>query len=112
MWESPDEPARHMVLALSYAGLGRKEDALREGNRAVEILPEAKDALNGPIFKVSFARIHTILGNHEEAIALLEHSLETIGGVTVNELRFDPTWDTLRAEPRFRKLVAKNAAQN
>ncbi len=112
VWESPDEPARHMVLALSYAGLGRREDALREGNRAVEILPESKDALNGPIFKVSLARIHAILGNHEEAIALLEHSLETIGGVTVNELRFDPTWDTLRAEPRFQKFVAKNAAQN
>jgi TolB-like protein/Flp pilus assembly protein TadD len=105
--ESPDEPARHMVLALIYAGLGRKEDALREGNRAVEILPETKDALNGPILKISLARIHTFVGNHDEAISLLERSLSTIGGATVSELKFDPTWDALRAHPRFAALIAK-----
>ena len=105
--ESPDEPARRMVLGLIYAGLGRKEDALREGNRAVEILPESKDALNGPILKISLARIHTFGGNHEEAISLLERSLKTIGGVTAAELRFDPTWDALRSHPRFAALVAK-----
>lgn len=103
--ESPEEPARRMVLALIYAGLGRKEDALREGNRAVELLPETTDALNGAILKISLARIHTIVGNHEEAIALLERSLGTIGGATVNELRFDPTWDALRSNPRFRALI-------
>jgi serine/threonine-protein kinase len=90
---------------LIYAGLGRKQDALREGNRAVEILPETKDALNGPILKISLARIHTFVGNHDEAIALLERSLATPGGATVNELRFDPTWDALRQNPGFQKLV-------
>jgi tetratricopeptide (TPR) repeat protein len=104
--ESPDEPARHMVLALIYAGLGRKEEALREGNRAVEILPETKDALNGPILQISLARIHTFAGDHEEAISLLERSLKTPGGTTVNELRFDPTWDALRQNERFQALIA------
>jgi serine/threonine-protein kinase len=99
-----------MVLALIYAGLGRKEDALREGNRAVEILPETKDALNGPILKISLARIHTFVGNHDEAISLLERSLSTIGGATVSELKFDPTWDALRQHPRFQKLVGQEPA--
>jgi TolB-like protein/Flp pilus assembly protein TadD len=106
--DSPDEPARRMVLALIYAGLGRKEDALREGNRAVEILPESKDALNGPILKIGLARIHTFVGNHDEAISLLERSLATVGGATVNELKFDPTWDALRAHPRFAALVSND----
>lgn len=105
MLDSPDEPARHMVLALIYAGLGRKEDALREGNRAVEILPESKDALNGSILKISLARIHTFVGNPEDAITLLERSLTTVGGAAVNELRFDLTWDALRQNPRFQKLI-------
>ncbi len=81
---------------------------MREGQRAVEILPESKDALNGPILKIALARIHTIVGNHEKAIALLERSLETTGGATVNELRFDPTWDELRANPRFQKLAPQD----
>ena len=100
----------NMVLGLIYAGLERKEDALREGNRAVEILPESKDALNGPILKIALARVHTFVGNHDAAIALLERSLMTIGGATLNELRFDPTWDALRQNPKFQKLIDQPSA--
>jgi tetratricopeptide (TPR) repeat protein len=107
--ESPNDAARHLVVGLTHAGLGDREQALQAGRRAVEILPETKDALGGPVLKISLARIHTIVGEHEEAISLLEKSLETIGGATVNELRFDPTWDALRQNPRFQKLVASES---
>ena len=105
--EVPTDPARYLVVGLTNAGLGRKEAAIAAGRRAVEILPETKDALNGPIMKISLARILTMVGEKEEAISLLEQSLKVTGGVTVNELRFDPLWDALRDHPRFQKLVAQ-----
>jgi tetratricopeptide (TPR) repeat protein len=106
--DSPSDASRYLVVGLIHAGLGRKEEALQAGNRAVELLPETKDAFNGPIITISLARIHTIIGDHDQAISLLDRSLKTPGGVTVNELRFDPTWDPLRANPRFAALVAKD----
>jgi TolB-like protein/Tfp pilus assembly protein PilF len=109
--ESPADAPRHLVVGLTHAGLGHKEEALNAGRRGVEMLPETKDALNGPVLKISLARIHTILGEPEEAISLLERSLQTVGGITVNELRYDPTWDPLRQNPRFQKLVAADAAE-
>ena len=103
--ESPQEASRHALLGLIYAGLDRKEEAVSEGNRAVELLPESKDAFDGPIFVVSLARIHAIIGQREKAIDLLKHSLEMPAGTTVSELRLDPTWDSLRDHPRFRALI-------
>ena len=107
--DSPLDAPRHLVVGLINAGLGRKEEALRAGERAVELLPETKDAFNGPIMKISLARIRTIVGDHDEAISLLEQSLKTPNGATVNELRFDPTWDALRSNPRFQKLTAEGS---
>lgn len=106
--ESPTDASRHVLVGLIYAGLGRNEDALHAGQHAIEILPESKDAYNGPILTISMARIQTFIGKHEEAIALLEHSLATPNGITVNELRLDPTWDALRGNPKFQQLVADN----
>ena len=108
--DSPSDAARHILLGLIYAGLGRTEEALRAGNHAVQILPVSKDALNGPILQISLSRIYTMLGDYEQAISLLERSLTTINGVTVNELRLDPTWDPLRRHPRFQDLVAQEPA--
>ena len=103
--ESPQDPARHALIGLIYAGLGRKEAAIREGGRAIELLPESKDALDGPVLVVSMARIYTIIGEAEKAIDLLHHSLETPAGLTVHEMRMDPTWDVLHKHPRFQELL-------
>ena len=103
--ESPQDSARHSLLGLIYAGLGRREEAVREGERALLLLPESKDALDGPVLVVSLARIYAIVGSADKAIDLLEHSLTTPAGITVPELRLDPTWDALRANARFNKLV-------
>ncbi len=103
--EGPNDAARYALLGLIYAGLGQKAEAIAAGNRALELLPEAKDALDGPIFVVSMARIYAITGESEKAIDLLAHSLQTPSGTTVHELRLDPTWDVLRSNPRFQALV-------
>ena len=105
--DGPGDAARHVLIGLINAGLGRKDEALRAGRRAIELLPESADAFDGPILTIAMARIHTFVGDPEEAISLLERSLATPSGVTVNELRFDPTWDALRQHPRFQKLVAQ-----
>jgi TolB-like protein/cytochrome c-type biogenesis protein CcmH/NrfG len=105
--ESPDDGPRHALLGLIYAGLGRCEEAITEGKRAVELLPESRDAFDGPILAVSRARITMMCGDFETALALLDRSLQTPSGVTVQELRLDPIWDPLRADPRFQRMLTK-----
>lgn len=105
--ESPDDGPRHALLGLIYAGLGRCDEAMAEGKRAVELLPEAKDAFDGPILIISRARICMMCGDFETALALLDRSLQTPSGVTINELRLDPIWDALRSDPRFQKMLEK-----
>jgi Flp pilus assembly protein TadD len=108
--ESPEDGPRHALLGLIYAGLGRCEEAKAEANRAVELLPETKDGFDGPILVVSRARIHMMCGDLNTALLLLEQSLQTPSGITIPELRLDPVWDPLRAEPRFEQMLAKFGA--
>lgn len=109
--ESPDDGPRHALLGLIYAGLGRCEDAKNEAKRAVDLLPETKDAFDGPILVISRARIHMMCRDLDNAFALLEHSLQTRAGITIHELRLDPIWDPLRTDPRFEPLLAKFGTQ-
>lgn len=105
--ESPDDGPRHALLGLIYAGLGRCEEALAEGKRAVALLPESRDAFDGPILAISRARITMMCGDFETALALLDRSLQTPSGVSIPELRLDPIWDPLRADPRFQQMLTK-----
>lgn len=109
--ESPEDGPRHALLGLIYAGLGRCEEARAEAKRAVDLLPETKDAFDGPILVLTRARIHMMCGDVENAFALLERSLQTPSGVTVHELRLDPIWDPLRADPRLQQMLTKFGAQ-
>ena len=59
------------------------------------------------ILVISRARIHMMCGDLDTAFALLERSLQTPAGVTIQELRLGPTWDPLRADPRWQSLLAK-----
>ena len=103
--ESPQDSARHALIGLIYAGLGKNEEAIREGNRALELLPESKDAMDAPVLVIAMARIYTITGEVEKAIDLLQHSLQTPAGLTVHEIRLDPTWDVLGENARFKALI-------
>jgi tetratricopeptide (TPR) repeat protein len=108
--ESPEDGPRHALLGLIDAGLGRCDEAKAEAQRAVDLLPESRDAFDGPILVMSRARIHMMCGDLDTAFALLDRSLQTPSGITVQELRLDPIWDPLRADPRFEKMLAKFGA--
>src|SRR5712692_10597199 len=107
--ESPDDAARHGQLGLILAGLGRKEEAIKEGKRAVELLPEARDALDGPEVAVVLAQIYAWTGEHDRAFELLDHLLQVPSSLSVTILKVDPVWDPLRKDPRFEKLIASPA---
>src|SRR2546423_4287036 len=105
--ESPDDGPRHALLGLIYAGLGRCDEAKTEARRAVDLLPESKDAFDGPILAVSRARIHMMCGDLDTAFALLDRSLQTPAGANIHELRLDPVWDGLRTDPSWQQMLAK-----
>jgi serine/threonine-protein kinase len=109
--EAPDSAARHAEFGAILAALGRKEEAIREGKRAVELLPESKDALEGPMMTLALAQIYAWTGENEEALRLLEHSLSNPDGITAPDLKLDPAWDPIRKDPRFQALIEKYSAK-
>jgi serine/threonine-protein kinase len=109
--EAPLDADRHMVLANVYVGLGRKEEAIREGKRACELLPESKDAWLGVWMADNLADLYVRAGETEMALLLLEHSVSVPAGKHVQQLRVDPLWEPLRNNPRFQKLITVNGPQ-
>jgi serine/threonine-protein kinase len=104
----PNEPRLHGALGIAYAGLGRKQEAIDEGRRAVALLPVSKEAQRGYYREWDLARIYTMVGEHDAALDRLEYLLAIPGHLTPAWLQIDPTWDPLRAHPRFHRLVADN----
>jgi TolB-like protein/Flp pilus assembly protein TadD len=107
--DAPDDPGRHAELGAVLAGLGQKEDAINEGKKAVELLPESDDAVDGPKATAALAEIYVWVGEHDEAFRLLDHLLTVANGLTVPLLKLDPVWDPLRKDPRFQALIDKYA---
>jgi serine/threonine protein kinase/tetratricopeptide (TPR) repeat protein len=93
------------VLGLIDAALGRKDEALREGRRAVELLPVEKDAINGPLMVEYLALIAAWVGRKDLACEQLTRASRLPSGVSYGELKLMPWWDPLRGDPRFEKLV-------
>jgi hypothetical protein len=98
---------------LLYAFLGRKEDALREGKRAMELKPITQDVIDGPIAEDFYALICARLGMTDEAISRIERRLTipfavdaSDESVTLSDLRTRWEWDPLRNDPRFQKIFA------
>ena len=95
------------ILGLALAYLGRKGDAIREGERAVALRPLAKNAFDGPYYQHLLARIDILVGEQEKALDNLETLLKTpTDEISTSWLRIDPTFDPLRKNPRFQKLIA------
>ena len=103
--EQPEDPRFHSSLGIAYAGLGRKEDAIREGELGVNLLPVTKDAWAGTFRVEDLACIYVMVGEFDAAIDQLEFLLARPGKMSIHLLRLDPAWDPLRNHPRFKKLV-------
>ena len=107
--DKPEDATYFACVAKLDAGLGRKEEAVREALRAVELTPIAKDAVNGPDFIKNLALVYAWTGERDRALEQLE-KIATIPGslgmLTYGDLRFNPCWDDLRGDPRFDKIVA------
>ena len=97
------------VLGLIDAGLGRKEEALREGRRAVELLPVEKDAIHGIAMVKYFAMIAAWVGDKDLACEQLAIAVRPPSPLTYGHLKLLPFWDPLRGDPRFEKIVASLA---
>jgi serine/threonine protein kinase/Tfp pilus assembly protein PilF len=97
------------VLGLIDAGLGRKEEALREGRRAVQLLPVEKDAINGPLMVEYLAMIAAWVGNKDLACEQLAQVTRPPSTVSYGQLKLLPFWDPLRGDPRFEQIVASLA---
>ena len=102
----PLDAGWRMVAAELYAGLGRKEDAIREAKRATEIVPEATDKSMGVGLQEQLARTYLAVGEPDLAIPILAHSLQVPAGIYRNELRIDPAFDQVRGDPRFQEMMA------
>jgi Flp pilus assembly protein TadD len=107
----PDYGPPLCVLGLIDAALGRKEEALREGRRAVELLPVEKDAINGPRMISNLAMIAAWAGEKDLACEQLAMAVHPPAQVSYGQLKLLPVWDPLRGEPCFEKIVASLAPE-
>jgi TolB-like protein/Tfp pilus assembly protein PilF len=107
--EQPDYAQALCVLGMIDAALGRKEDALREGRRAVELLPVTKDAWTGAAVLTHLAITYAWTGEKDLAIKQLEELVRIPSPVSYGQLRLHPFWDPLRGDPRFEQIVASLA---
>jgi serine/threonine-protein kinase len=101
----PDDPSLHAALAFAYAGLGRREDAIREGRLAVELRPPSKDTWYGVDMLRNLAVVYGMLGEADSAVKQLRTLLSIPSGISVPWLRADPTWDPIRGDPGFQALL-------
>ena len=97
------------VLGLIDAALGRKEEALREGRRAVELVPVEKDAMEGSALIKYLAITAAWVGEKDLACEQLAIAVRPPSTVSYGQLKLLPFWDPLRGDPRFEKIVASLA---
>jgi TolB-like protein/Flp pilus assembly protein TadD len=97
------------VLGLIDAALGRKDEALQEGRRAVELVPIEEDAINGQAMNQYFAMIAAWAGEKELACEQLIAAMRRPNSLSYGQLKLLPFWDPLRGDPRFEKIVASIA---
>jgi eukaryotic-like serine/threonine-protein kinase len=106
---TPDNSQLYVLLGTVLAYLGRKDEAIRQGKRAMELAPISKDAYGGAYNQHQLARIYILVGEPDKALDLLEPLLKIPYFLTPAWLRIDPTFDPLRNNPRFQKLVGGTA---
>jgi serine/threonine-protein kinase len=105
MQAQPNYAQGWSALGLIDAGLGRREEALREGQRAVSLLPVEKDAPAGVGLVVNLAMIAAWVGDKDLAFEQLESTIQLPSDLTYGDLKLMPRWDPLRGDPRFEKIL-------
>jgi serine/threonine protein kinase/tetratricopeptide (TPR) repeat protein len=104
--QDPQDSRYHSALGIALAGLGKKAEAVRSGQRGVELLPLSQEAYRGTYRIEDLARIHVMVGEPEAAIDRLEQLLSIPGDLGPAALQLDPTWKPLHEHARFRRLLA------
>jgi tetratricopeptide (TPR) repeat protein len=109
--ESPEDPRVHMSCGLALAFLGRPEEAVTEGQAAVDSCPLSRDAYLAPRYILGLAQIHAVVGNARDAIRLLDRLLSMPSGniLSVSMLRIDPSWDSIRSHPDFQEMLSRHS---
>jgi hypothetical protein len=105
----PDCPEALSLLGMINAGLGWKEEALRQGRRACELVPITKDAYDGIHYAINLAQIYAWTGEKDLAIEQIEMVQRVPNPLSYGLLKLHPHWDSLRGDPRFEKIVASLA---
>jgi serine/threonine protein kinase/TolB-like protein/Tfp pilus assembly protein PilF len=103
--QQPEDDRYYSALGITYAGLGRHEDAIVMGQKGAKELPFTEDGSRAQSRHEDLARIFTMIGDFDAAIDKLEFLLKMDGDLSVSLLRLDPAWKPLRNHPRFQKLV-------
>jgi tetratricopeptide (TPR) repeat protein len=103
--EQPNDAFSLATLGLVDAGLSRKEEAIREGRRAVELRPISDDAVDGPTVLGLLAMIYAWTGDINPALDQLQFLAKTPNGPPYGYLKYDPAWDALRHDPRFAAML-------
>jgi eukaryotic-like serine/threonine-protein kinase len=108
--ERPNDPILAGELAIAYAGLHQRAEALSVASHAVETFPIAVDSIDGVNCLNSLAEVYVLLGDSNEALNALEKVADLPNSTSYGDLRFNPVWDILRKDPRFDKILARTLA--
>ena len=109
--QQPDFAAAFSLFGMIDAGLDKKEDALKEGQRACELLPISKDAIDGTFLAINLAQIYTWTGENDHAIEQIAAVERVPNTLSYGLLKLHPDWSSLRGDARFEKIVASLAAE-
>ena len=104
LYAAPDNPQQHVLLGVALAYAGRKDAAVREGERGAAL--DSSPSQTGSYIKHQLARVYILTGEQEKALDALEPLLSRPYYLSPGWLRIDPTFDPLRSNPRFQRLVA------
>jgi TolB-like protein len=105
--DNPDDPRLYSAIGIAYAGLGRKEEAVNAGEKAVRLMPLDKEAYRGAARAEDLARIYVMVGDYDLALEQIKILLEIPSRLSVKLLLLDPVWKPLWNLPEFKKIINK-----
>lgn len=103
---NPEDSRLYSSLGLAYAGLGKKEEAIEYGKQGYDLLPISREAWRGTFRLLDLAEIYTMVGEQDLALDAIEDLLNrNTNAISIWLLKLDPTWNTLKENPRYQKLI-------